>query len=86
MLGLHEHLRLYDSGKQQVWRSEEPFGGTLTHIDGEDDTAISTFKFISSPIYLTDVNEDGEMEVMVCKNSSRVGRLFGKFRLFSSGT
>ncbi len=88
MLGLHDYLHLYDPGGEKIWRSEESFGGSLTFIVGEsrDTDAGEAYTFVQSPMYITDVDEDGEREVMICKNRSKTGRLFAKFRYYTSGT
>jgi TolB-like protein len=77
-----EHLRLYGPQGGKIWVSEEKFGGTYTFMDADENERI----YMPSPIYLTDVDEDGEQEVMVCKNHSRIGRLFPNLRAFSGGT
>jgi len=77
-----EYLRLYDPQGEKVWVSEEKFGGTYTFMETNEEERI----YFPSPIFLTDVDGDGEHEVMVCKNHSRIGRLFPKVRSFSGGT
>jgi TolB-like protein len=84
LLGPSDLLRLYDSGGKELWRSEEHYGGSLTSM--EMDTTGRDLIFFSSPIYVTDVDEDGEQEVMVCKNRSKTGRITKRFRSFSSGS
>jgi TolB-like protein len=79
-----EHLRLYDPAGEEVWRSEEYFGGTTTYMEAGGTERV--FIFMPSPIRITDVDEDGEKEVMVCKNHSSARRVLARARLFSSGT
>ena len=89
LFGPAEYLRLYDSAKERVWKSEDYFGGSVTFFEVETRDVLTeetNYTFVSSPIYITDVDEDGEKEVMVCKNSSRVLRLLTKHRNFSGGT
>jgi TolB-like protein len=78
-----ELLVLY-AGGEEVWRSEEPYGGTYAFLarEGLDGDRI----FMPSPILITDIDEDGRKEVMVCRNSSKMGRLLDKYRSFSNGT
>lgn len=80
-----DHLRLYDSGSQEVWRSDEPFGGTYTFIPKDRDDQAKDHIFISVPILAADVDEDGQREVMVSKNISSIGRLLVRIRTYSSG-
>lgn len=77
-----EYLRLYDPHGEKVWVSEEKFGGTYTFMETNEEDRI----YFPSPIFLTDVDGDGEHEVIVCKNHSKIGRLFTRVRSFSGGT
>jgi TolB-like protein len=79
-----EHLRLYDPAGEQVWKSEEYFGGATTYMEAGGTERV--FIYMPSPIHITDVDEDGEKEVMVCKNESSTRRLLARMRLYSSGT
>ncbi len=83
-----DRLRLYEPGaKEEIWKSDEPFGGTYTFMKNDNPTSMDReFVFFSSPVSIVDVDEDGKKEVMVCKNNSSVGRLLGRFNLFSSGS
>ena len=84
LLDESDYLRLYVRGGEEVWRSEDHFGGTVTHMATDGTSEI--WKFFPSPIYLTDVDEDGESEVMVCRNRAKLGRFFDRVRNFTSGT
>lgn len=87
LLTSSEFLVLYEGGAEQVWRSEEPYGGTYTFL--EKDTSDGADKdriFMPSPILVADIDDNGKKEVLVCRNASKIGRLLGKFRDFSSGT
>ena len=83
VLNRNELLEVYDAGRELVWRSEDYYGGTVTFMETDDSSRI--FRYFPSPIYITDVDGDGEPEVMVCKNRGRAGRIFARFRWFSSG-
>ena len=85
LLDESDYLKLFVRGGEEVWRSDGYFGGTVTHM-ATDDTTSELWKFFPSPIYLTDVDEDGEPEVMVCRNRAKTGgRFFDRVRNFSSG-
>ena len=83
LLDSSDFLRIYNSGKERIWRSDEQYGGSLTFMETGGTT--KNWYFISPPIFITDVDEDGEREVMVCKNKSSVGRLWKRARWYSSG-
>jgi len=84
MLTSSEYLVLYEGGVEEIWRSEEPYGGAYAFI--EKDTIDRDRVFLPSPILVTDIDEDGKKEVMVCRNTSKIGRLLDRFRSFSNGT
>ncbi|MFH1491690.1 MAG: VCBS repeat-containing protein, partial [Pseudomonadota bacterium] len=84
LLDEFDYLRFFSSGGEELWKSDDPYGGTVTYM-GDEDTTGETWKFFPSPLYITDVDGDGEPEVMVCKNTSKTGRFFAKFRYFASG-
>jgi len=84
LLDRSEYLRLYGPDGKEVWRSESYYGGTLTYMTGGGST--ETWYYMPSPIYVTDVDENGEKEVMICKNESKTRRLLDRFRYYTSGT
>ncbi|MGD8227574.1 MAG: VCBS repeat-containing protein [Desulfobacteraceae bacterium] len=82
LLDSSDYLRLYDPGKEVIWKSDEYYGGSITSIETDIE---KNYVFISVPIYITDVDEDGKKEVMVCKNRAATGRWTARFRHYSSG-
>jgi TolB-like protein len=82
LLDSSDYLRLYNPAKEVIWKSEDYYGGNITYIETELD---KNWYFISVPIYITDVDEDGKKEVMICKNRSSSGRFVRRFRYYSSG-
>ncbi len=83
VLNRDEKLEMYDANREFLWRSEDYYGGTVTFMVSGDTSQV--WRYFASPIYITDVDEDGEPEVMICKNRERAGRVFARFRWFSSG-
>lgn len=83
LLDSSDYLRLYDSGKEVIWKSDEYYGGSLTFIETDIE---KNYYFISTPISITDVDEDGKREVMVCQNKASAGRVWKRARWYSSGT
>ncbi|EFK09032.1 FG-GAP repeat protein [delta proteobacterium NaphS2] len=90
LLGRSEHLLVYGPTGEQLWKSDDYFGGSLCYMNWMDpqqntmaDTPIRLF--IASPIFTTDVDADGKKEVVICKNHSKTGRMFVDFRWFGSG-
>jgi TolB-like protein len=87
MLDHADKLRLYDPGAEhEVWKSDEPFGGTYTFLKIETPSSLGAdWVYIPSPIGITDVDGDGKKEVMVCKNISPIGRFLEKMKTYSGG-
>ncbi len=85
LLDSADYLRLYEGGSKEIWRSDEPFGGSYTFFTRDRDDMGKDHIFIPPPILATDVDEDGQKEVMVCKNISSIGRLLVKIRTYTSG-
>ncbi len=87
LLDVYERIRVYDPDHTMVWRSEEYWGGSLAYIEEKSEEELADFRrfFVPSPIYLVDVEQDGEREIMVCKNKSMTRRLTETYRGFTSG-
>jgi TolB-like protein len=83
LLDSSDYLRLYDSGKEVIWKSDDYYGGSITSIETDIE---KNYVFISVPIYITDVDKDGKKEVMICKNHASTGRWTRRFRTYSSGS
>lgn len=81
-----EYLFMFDSEGNEIWRSEEEFGGSDTHMTtpgtapGEE-----IWIHLSSPILVWDIDKDGRDEVVICRNKSAVRRMLEKERFFTSG-
>ena len=82
LLDSSDYLRVYNPGKERIWRSDEHYGGSLTFMETHMER---DYIFIPAPIYLTDVDEDGEREVMISKNRGVTGRWQRRFRYYSAG-
>ena len=90
LLDPYEHLLVYDPKGERIWKSDEYFGGSLVYIpdmDPDQNRMVHTAKrvFLSSPIFLFDIDDDGKKEVVICQNHSPTGRIFDDFRWFKSG-
>lgn len=92
LLDPYEHLRVYDQKGEELWKSDDYFGGSLAYMEdmeheGTGDTPmVDTGRriFIPSPIFLIDLNKDGRQEVVICQNLSKTQRI-SDMRWFSSG-
>ena len=81
-----EYLFMFDSEGNEIWRSEEEFGGSDAHMTVPG-TAPGDERWIhlSSPILLWDIDKDGGDEVVICQNRSAVRRMLERERFFTSG-
>ena len=80
--GPSEFLRLFNPKEEEIWISNERYGGTYTFMESNESPERIYF---SAPIVIADIDEDGQQEVMVCQNDSLTGRFVGRIRIFSSG-
>jgi hypothetical protein len=77
---------MYDAEGEELWKSDEPYGGLDTHLTAPGSLGDSTWTHLSPPILVTDINGDGVLEIAIAKNFSSVARLLGKQRFFTSGS
>ena len=84
-----ERLRIYLTGGDQEWKSEDKFGGSENYIDIDfkDKEADSESRvYLPHRLYIVDLNKDGKTELITVKNKSTTGNLFRKFRHYSGAT
>ncbi len=81
-----EFLFLVTQDGDRIWKSEDEFGGLDIHMvaQGRDVGTEKWFHF-SPPMLLSDLDNNGIKEVVVCKNKSSINRMTEKNRMFSSG-
>jgi len=86
LLSSADKLELYDSDGEEIWESNENYGGKPTFInDTSGSSPVSREKiFLPSRICLTDIDGDGRNEVVVCKNE-QTARILAEMRFFTSG-
>lgn len=77
-----------------LWTSDDNYGGTTRFIGGEStaDTARNLENgadylriFIPARVIIRDVNNDGQLDVIVNKNSSNISRVMARYRSYPSG-
>ena len=73
---------LTPSGKKE-WKSDEHYGGSENYILDSPQSAKRTF--LPQRIFITDLNQNGKIEVTVIKNYSFTGVMLKNYRSFSSG-
>ncbi|MBW2608823.1 MAG: VCBS repeat-containing protein [Deltaproteobacteria bacterium] len=83
-----EYFFLFDAEGEEVWRSEEEFGGSLLFMESMPmghNTDDPDMIYFSPPLFMSDLDNDGSNEVVVCKNASAVGRILGRAKFYTSG-
>ena len=86
LLSSAEKLELYDSDRDEIWESDENYGGKPTSLNNTSGPDIVSREriFLPSRILLTDIDGDGRNEVVVCKNK-QTARILAEMRFFTSG-
>lgn len=82
-----DYLQILTRSGSREWKSDEHYGGSVNYFDIESDSEGSSEKdrlFLPQRIFMKDLDRDGKKEVVVVKNHEGAGRLFKRFRHFSS--
>ncbi len=79
-----DDLKLFSARGKKEWAMDESQGGSHKHlrIPGEDKSASRVY--LSQRILVTDLDSDNQPEVIVVKNQGSAGRLFKRYRKFTS--
>lgn len=88
-----DRLRVMRKNGALLWESDTFFGGTTRFIGGGDPSQTTiTFEeeqnpriYIPSPIHIVDINNDGQLDVIINKNLASASRLFTHLRNYPSG-
>ena len=81
-----ERLRIYATGGDQEWKSEDRFGGSENYIDIDFQDKEGDYEsrvYLPHRLYIVDLNKDGKTELITVKNKSISGHLFRRFRHYS---
>lgn len=82
----NDYLQIMTRSGSKEWKSDEHYGGSVNYFDIEsrDGDQEKDRLFLPQRIFLKDLDRDGKKEVLVVKNHEGAGRLFKRFRSFSS--
>lgn len=84
-----ERLRIYSTGGDQEWKSEDRFGGSENYIDIDFQDKEADYEsrvYLPHRLYIVDLNKDGKTELITVKNKTTSGHMFRKFRHYSGAT
>jgi hypothetical protein len=93
-IGTQEQLYLYDDDGTRLWNSREYYGATNNILQGPEPTSTGTGAtldfaeetyYIPSPIFLVDLNDDKQLEILANRNTSLTTRILSNIRNFSDG-
>ena len=82
-----DHIRLFTLSGEEEWQSDESYGGSMNYLEFSSQAGGSDTDRLYLPqrIYIRDLDRDGKNEVIVASNQGSLGRLFARFRRFTSG-
>jgi TolB-like protein len=82
-----DHIRLFTPSGEEQWKSDDRYGGSMNYLEfSMDSSAVDTDRlYLPQRIFVKDLDSDGKNEVIVASNQGSLGRLFARFRRFSSG-
>ena len=85
-LGEDDYLQLFTQGGTREFKSDEHYGGSVNYLDTKKNTesAETDRVYLAQRIFIKDLDKNGQNEVIVVKNHSGSGRLFQRFRHYTS--
>jgi len=83
LLSKNDNLFLFDEEGEELWRSSEPLGGSLLYQI--DNVALPKNLHFTPRVLLTDLNQDGQIEVAVCNNTDTLRGLTENIRMYKNG-
>lgn len=87
-----DNLRLVTREGETIWESRDEYGRTTTYVEVPEEAASSIGdytemdrRYLSARVLVTDVDGDGQDEVIVPRNDDSAGGLFQGLRLLKGG-
>jgi len=83
-----DNISIRDKTGREIWVSEETYGGTNNFITlpaGRDAVKDKEHIYLPLRIYLADVDNDGQKEVLTIKNKSLVPRILEGIKFYKNG-
>ena len=78
-----DHIRLINSKGKNDWKGDESYGGSHKYLKLPDS---QSRVYLKQRIVVTDLNNDGVNEVLVNQNTGSTGKLFERYRKYTSGS
>ena len=89
LVGPTMHLRVYNDKKQQMWISGETYNASskfLKYMALQGTDYESSWWYLLSRLYLTDLNKDGRHEILCLQVQGRMGMVMDHTRMIYQGT
>ena len=87
-LGWTEKLTVVSATGKVLFRSGDAFGGTNNTFSSKEAPSehdMGNYYFFNAPLIVTDLNDDGQSEVLVVHNSDTARRIIGRTRFYKKG-
>ncbi len=81
-----DRLRILTQSGEQQWKSEERYGGSENYMVFPTREDSERRIYLPQRLFITDLDKDGKNELVVVKNQAATGRLFMRYRRYSSGS
>ncbi len=81
-----DYVRVFTSSGEEQWKSPERYGGSTNYLESDSPTRGGSADglFLPQRIFIKDLDSNGKHEVIVVSNQGDLGRLFARYRKFSS--
>jgi len=85
-------IRLLDSAGNEEWSSSETYGGSPVFLEYDSDMYHEKGQenqkgryYLPQRIHISDIDHDGKQELILINNKDATGKLFSRFRSYTSG-
>jgi len=81
-----DRLQLFSPSGEAEWKGDDSYGGSETYLPHPTATESPKPLYLAQRILVSDLDADGNTEVILVNNQSMTGRLFKGYRQYNSGT
>ncbi len=84
-----EYLQVLDNKGENLWEGDTVYGGTVNYVIKDEENAYTSenrgLLYFPARIVVTDLNKDGDADIVVNRNKSTTFRITERYKVFSSG-
>ncbi|MBI9077503.1 MAG: VCBS repeat-containing protein [Desulfatibacillum sp.] len=81
-----DHLRLFSLKGKKEWTDDESYGGSHKFLKLPGDSDSKSRVYMRQRVQVADLNGDGVSEIIINQNSGSTGKLFERYRKYTSST